>query len=88
MVPGGEIAPHIMFPMMRTAHVMDSCVNCGQCQDACPMEIPLARLIFMLNKDLGEIFRYNPGMNPEILPPLRTIIDEEVNISGVKLTIC
>jgi len=88
MVSGGEIPPHIMFPMIRIAHVMDSCVNCGQCQDVCPMEVPLARLIFMLNKELGGIFRYTPGMDPEAIPPLRTIIDEEVNISGVELTFC
>ncbi|RLD51634.1 MAG: formate dehydrogenase [Bacteroidetes bacterium] len=85
IVPGGEIAPSIMFPLIRTAHVMDSCVNCGQCEDACPMEIPLAQLIFMLNKELGEIFGYNSGMDTETLPPLRTIMDEELNISGVNL---
>jgi formate dehydrogenase subunit beta len=85
MIPGGEIAPSIMFPMIRTAHVMDSCINCGQCQDACPMEIPLTRLIYMLNKDLGEIFGYTPGMDPGTPPPLRTMKDEELDISGVCL---
>lgn len=85
IVPGGEIAPSIMFPLIRTAHVMDSCVNCGQCEDACPMDIPLAQLIFVLNKELGELFKYKPGMDTETLPPLRTVIDEELNISGVEL---
>jgi len=59
-VPPGEIPPDIMFPMIRIVHVMDSCVNCGQCQDVCPAEIPLSRLIFMLNRELGGIFKYEP----------------------------
>ena len=49
------------------------------------MEIPLAQLIFVLNKELSKIFGYNSGMDTETLPPLRTIIDEELNISGVNL---
>jgi len=49
-VLAGEIPPDVMFPMVRIAHVMDSCVNCGRCQDACTMELPLCRLIFLLSK--------------------------------------
>lgn len=85
-VAPGEIPPDVMFPMVRTAHVMDSCVNCGQCQDACPVNIPLALLTFMLNKELGRIFRYEPGFNLEEMPPLRTVTDQEINLSGVDIT--
>jgi formate dehydrogenase subunit beta len=86
-VPGGEIPPDAMFPMIRTVHVMDSCVNCGQCQDACPMEIPLARLIFMLNRELAQVFKYEPGMDVSARPPLRTVTDEELRVSGVELSL-
>jgi formate dehydrogenase subunit beta len=86
-VPRGEIPPDAMFPMIRTVHVMDSCVNCGQCQDACPMEIPLARLIFMLNRELAPIFKYEPGMDVGARPPLRTVTDEELRVSGVELAL-
>jgi len=85
IVIGGEIPPDVMFPMIRIAHVMDSCVNCGQCQDACPMELPLSRLIFMLNRELAGIFKYEPGIEVSALPPLRTVTDEELSISGVEL---
>jgi len=86
-VPGGEIPPDAMFPMIRTVHVMDSCVNCGQCQDACPMEIPLARLIFMLNRELAQIFKYEPGVDVSARPPLRTVTEEELRLSGVELAL-
>jgi formate dehydrogenase subunit beta len=87
LVKGGEVPPDIMFPMIRATHVMDSCVNCGQCQDVCPMELPLARLIFMLNRELAAIFKYEPGMDVSALPPLRTVTDAELAIEGVELTI-
>ena len=74
-----------MFPMIRIAHVMDSCVNCGQCQDACTMELPLSRLIFMLNRELSHIFKHEPGIDVSAPPPLRTITDKELAIETVEL---
>jgi formate dehydrogenase subunit beta len=85
LVPPGEIPPDIMFPMVRVAHVMDSCVNCGQCQDACAMEIPLSRLTLLLNRELAHIFKYEPGMNVEQMPPLRTVTEQELSLSGVDI---
>jgi formate dehydrogenase subunit beta len=87
LVPPGEIPPDVMFPMVRITHVMDSCVNCGQCQDVCPMEIPLSRLTFLLNKELAGIFKYEPGMDITAMPPLRTVTDAELAVAGVELTV-
>jgi formate dehydrogenase subunit beta len=42
MVKPGELAPNPMFHMRRFAHISDSCINCGQCEELCPMDIPLA----------------------------------------------
>jgi formate dehydrogenase subunit beta len=81
----GEVPPNVMFPMIRITHVMDSCVNCGQCQDACTMELPLSRLIFLLSKKIDAIFKYEPGMDVAKLPPLRTVTDEELSLSGVEV---
>ena len=85
VVTPGEVPPDSMFPMIRIAHVMDSCVNCGQCQDVCPANIPIARLTFMLNKELYNIFTYQPGVDIESRPPLRTYTDAELTIAGVEL---
>lgn len=87
VVMPGEVPPNAMFPVLRTAHVMDSCVNCGQCQDVCPAGIPLARLIFMLNKKLSDVFKYQPGMDVESLPPIRSVTDRELTMPGVELTL-
>jgi len=84
-VLGGEIPPDAMWPMVRAIHVMDSCVNCGQCQDVCSMNLPLSRFVFMLSKEISAIFKYEPGMDVETLPPCRIVTDEELSISGVEL---
>jgi formate dehydrogenase subunit beta len=84
-VRGGEVPPEAIWPMVRAVHVMDSCVNCGQCQDACSMNLPLSRFVFMLNREIAAIFKYEPGMDVETLSPCRTVTEEEINIGGVEL---
>ena len=85
IIAPGEIPPDIMFPMIRSVHVMDSCVNCGQCQDACSMDLPIARLIFMLNRELGDIFKNEPGMDVSAPIPLKSVTDEELAVAGVDI---
>ncbi|MBC8249695.1 MAG: Coenzyme F420 hydrogenase/dehydrogenase, beta subunit C-terminal domain [Anaerolineales bacterium] len=85
-VQGGEIPPNAMWPMVRIVHVMDSCVNCGQCQDVCSMNLPLTRLIFMLNRQIAEIFKYEPGMDPSTRPPCAFVTEEETSLDTVSIS--
>ena len=39
LVPPGQVPPPFMFHMIRFVHISDSCVNCGQCEELCPMDI-------------------------------------------------
>jgi formate dehydrogenase subunit beta len=85
LIKGGEVPPETLFHLTRLAHVADSCLNCGQCEAACPMEIPLSKVFHMLHKRLSAIFGYEPGMNIEDLPPLGTISERELKSGGVTL---
>lgn len=85
-VHGGEVPPPVLWPMVRTAHVMDSCVNCGQCQDACSMNLPLSLLVFMLNREISGTFHQEPGMDVETRPPLLGATEEEMSVDAVTLT--
>jgi formate dehydrogenase subunit beta len=42
MIDPGAVPPNPMFHLRRFAHISDSCVNCGQCEELCAMDIPLA----------------------------------------------
>ena len=76
LVVGGQVPPDLMFPLLRTVHVADSCVNCGQCQDVCPSELPLARLTHMLNAEIDSLLGYAPGMDLRVPPPLSTVLEQ------------
>jgi formate dehydrogenase subunit beta len=84
---GGEVPPNGIFPLTRLAHVADSCVNCGQCQNACPMELPLSKLFTLLNSKLSEIFEYVPGIDLEQGPPITVAKIEELQIDDTFLNI-
>ncbi|HAG07418.1 MAG TPA: formate dehydrogenase [Peptococcaceae bacterium] len=84
-VPEGEVPPGALFGLTRAMHVADSCVNCGQCQDVCPANIPLSSLIGMIQQEIQAIFNYEPGVNPAQRPPLAVIEPGEVDIHSISL---
>ena len=75
-VPKGEIPPSPMFHFVRMMHMVDSCTNCGQCEEVCPAEIPLAKIFHKINVELQDVFDYHPGYDVEQKPPL-SVIDKE-----------
>lgn len=68
----GQVPPGLLFHLVRFMHVADSCVNCGQCEDLCPAEIPLARIMHSLQIALQSETGYKPGQDLTP-PPLNTI---------------
>jgi len=72
-VTKGILPPSPMFHWVRLIHIVDSCTNCGQCEEVCPVEIPLAKIYHKLNLQLEEVFGYSTGMNAEEKPPLSIV---------------
>ncbi|MDK2789877.1 MAG: formate dehydrogenase [Methanothermococcus sp.] len=66
----GEVPPNpLMFHGIRMSHTAFSCINCGQCEDLCPMEIPLAYIFHRLQLKIKDMDGYNPGLDDK-LPPI------------------
>jgi formate dehydrogenase subunit beta len=61
MVKPGEVPPNPMFHLRRFAHISDTCVNCGQCEELCPMEIPLARFSHAIRAEGDAAFESKLG---------------------------
>lgn len=62
-----------MYHIIRAFHVAGRCVECGECERACPVGIPLMALNRKLIKDVNELFGpYEAGLKlePGAKPPL------------------
>ena len=54
----------------RAYHLAGRCVDCGACERACPMEIKILNLTRKLNKDVKELYNYEPGIDINEKPVL------------------
>ncbi|OPY42761.1 MAG: Formate dehydrogenase subunit beta [Methanoregulaceae archaeon PtaU1.Bin222] len=61
MVKPGEVPPNPMFHMRRFAHISDSCINCGQCEELCAMDIPLAKFSHAIRVEADSAFEPKLG---------------------------
>ena len=66
LVTPGEVPPNFMFHLIRFSHISDSCINCGQCQELCPMEIPNALFMHAQQVEMEKMFGHTPGINMEL----------------------
>jgi ferredoxin len=63
----GEIPPAVpLFQIIRAYRIADLCVNCGMCEEACPMDIPLRTIHQLMWRQPPEsIFEIIPGLDAE-----------------------
>ncbi len=56
------------FHLARAFHLAGRCIECGECERVCPVDIPLMKLNRKLTKEVREKFEYEPGVDPEAKP--------------------
>jgi formate dehydrogenase subunit beta len=67
----------VEFHLVRMAHVMTACVMCGQCQSACPSDIPLVEMYAGINRRIQDLFDYQSGRDLEEAPPFTCFVETE-----------
>lgn len=70
-----------MFQVIHAMHLAGRCVECGECQRACPVDIPILALKRKLNKEIWELFHHTPGIDSTAAAPLLSFQVEEKNIN-------
>jgi ferredoxin len=52
----------------RAMHLAGRCIDCGECERACPVGIPLREINKKIEKDVKELFNYEAGSDVEQKP--------------------
>ncbi|MBS3885569.1 MAG: 4Fe-4S dicluster domain-containing protein [Dethiobacter sp.] len=65
-----NISENTAFQLARAFHLAGRCIECGECERVCPVEIPLSYLNRKLVKEVTEQFAFTPGVDPEAKPLL------------------
>lgn len=60
------------FHFLRAYHCAGRCTDCGACERACPVDIPVRQFTKKLEKDCLELFDWEAGMSLDVRPPLDT----------------
>ena len=63
----GKLPPAIpLFQIIRAYRIADLCINCGMCEETCPMDIPLRTIHQLMQRQPPEsIFGIVPGLDSE-----------------------
>ncbi len=70
-------ADTLLFHLTRMTHMAASCIGCGACEEACPMDIPLLKIFQLTGSNVQELFDYVPGRSlDDELPPTAFREDE------------
>jgi formate dehydrogenase (coenzyme F420) beta subunit len=67
---------NLIFQAVRMMHVAGRCTDCGECQRACPVNIPLGLLTGKMEDIVDELFDYRAGMDKDA-PPLMAAYEPE-----------
>ncbi len=51
-----SVSDNMMYHMVRSFHMVGRCIECGECERVCPVNIPLMTINQKLIKDVNEFF--------------------------------
>jgi len=68
LLPVPRWQDNLMFQVIRNIHVAGRCTDCGECERACPVNIPLRSLTREMYNLVDELFHYKAGMDKDASP--------------------
>ena len=65
-----EESETLAYHFLRAFHCAGRCTDCGACESACPVNIPVRLLTRKLEKDIQEAYGFEAGLDVQTPPPL------------------
>jgi formate dehydrogenase subunit beta len=72
----------LLFHLTRLNHMATSCVGCGLCTEACPVDIPVGTVFRTVGQKVQAIFDYHPGRSLEEAAPVQEFREDELTTLG------
>jgi len=77
ILPAPQWQDNLMFQVIRNIHVAGRCTDCGECERACPVNIPLRSLTKEMYDLVDELFHFKSGMDKDAAPLMTAYECEE-----------
>ena len=85
LVNTGALPPEVpIFHLVRAVHMAGRCIDCGLCEDACPVDIPLRLLYRKVNEIVVDVFGYQTGSSGAQSP--FSIVGDKVTLTPKPLS--
>ena len=68
IVPVPRWQDNLIFQVIRNIHIAGRCTDCGECERACPVNIPLRSLTKEMCDLVDELYQFKAGVDKEAAP--------------------
>lgn len=77
--PSPTLRDNFVFHVGRAMHLAGRCTECGACERACPLGIPIATIFFAVSETVRKHFAFEAGIDPGAPAPFVTYREDDPN---------
>jgi ferredoxin len=74
-----EEAGNAQWNLIRAYHLSGRCIGCGECERACPVNIPLMLINEKMARDINNMFGYKSGLDINAKPVFGVFSESDFN---------